>query len=97
MATVIGLVFTGAAQAETITVTIDKATFIPNVISARVGDTIVWRNKDIVAHTATARDKSWDLMVLSDKSQRTELKSAGDFEYFCRFHPNMVGHIAVTK
>jgi plastocyanin len=41
------------AHAKTIQVTIDKLVFSPVEIKAKVGDTITWINKDIVAHTAT--------------------------------------------
>ena len=90
------LAFASTARAETITVTIDKATFMPAAVSARVGDVIVWDNKDIVAHTATARDKAWDVTIAPGKTARIEMKKPGDIEYYCRFHPNMVGNITVT-
>ena len=41
------------ALADTIQVTIDKLVFAPAEISAKVGDTIEWVNKDAFAHTAT--------------------------------------------
>jgi plastocyanin len=94
---VLCLAFAGTARAETITVTIGKATFGPAAVSARVGDVIVWDNKDIVAHTATARDKAWDVMIPPGKTARIEMKKAGDIEYYCRFHPNMVGKLTVTQ
>lgn len=101
-----GFVFTGAmvavsiwgsavARAETIQVAIDKVAYNPVNISARVGDTIVWMNKDIVAHTATNRDKSWDFMIFPNKSAKLTLKKAGEIDYYCKFHPNMKGHISV--
>jgi plastocyanin len=90
------LAFAGTARAETITVTIDKAAFMPAAVSARVGDVVVWDNKDIVAHTATARDKAWDVMIPPGKTARIEMKKPGTFEYYCRFHPNMVGRLTVT-
>jgi len=46
-----------SAHAETIQVTIDKLVFSPTEVNAKVGDTIVWNNKDILAHTATADNK----------------------------------------
>ena len=91
------LAFAGTARAETITVTIDKATFMPAAVSARVGDVIVWDNKDIVAHTATARDKAWDVMIPPGRTARIEMKKAGPVEYYCRFHLNMVGRLNVTQ
>jgi plastocyanin len=91
------LAFAGTARAETITVTIDKAAFMPAAVSARVGDVVVWDNKDIVAHTATARDKVWDVVIPPGKTARIDMKKAGTIEYYCRFHPNMVGRLTVTQ
>ena len=42
------------ARSETIQVTIRDLKFSPDRIEARVGDTVEWINKDILAHTATA-------------------------------------------
>ena len=90
----------GPAQAATITVAIDKVTYAPVRISARVGDTIVWTNNDILAHTVTSRDKApgkaFDLMIMPKKSQSLTVKAAGEIDYYCRFHPNMTGQISVA-
>jgi plastocyanin len=83
------------APAATIQVTIDQIAYAPVEIQARVGDTIEWINKDIVAHTATVRG-DWDVMVLPNKSARLVVKKAGTFDYFCRFHPNMKGRMTVA-
>jgi plastocyanin len=37
----------------------------------------------------------WDVMIAPKKTARFVLTKAGDVEYFCRFHPNMKGRIAV--
>ena len=83
------------ALAATIQVTIDQVAYAPVEIQAKVGDTIEWINKDIVAHTATLRG-DWDLMVLPGKTTRLVLKKAGSFDYICRFHPNMKGRMTVA-
>lgn len=83
------------AQAATITVTIEKLVFSPADVKAKVGDTIVWVNKDILAHTATVKG-GWDVMIPPKKSASLVLKKAGTFAYFCRFHPNMKGRITVA-
>ena len=83
------------APAATIQVTIDQVAYAPVEIQAKVGDTIEWINKDIVAHTATVRG-DWDVMVLPNKSARLVVKKAGTFDYFCRFHPNMKGRMTVA-
>jgi plastocyanin len=83
------------AHADTIQVVIDKLVFSPAEIKAKVGDTIEWVNKDILAHTATVRG-DWDVMIAANKSASVVLKNAGAVEYYCRFHPNMKGQIIVV-
>ena len=85
-----------AFAADTIKVTIDKLQFAPAQVSARVGDTIEWANRDFVAHTATARNKDWDVTIPANGIGRAVLQHPGDIDYFCRFHPNMTGRISVT-
>ncbi len=83
------------AAAATITVTIDKVAYAPLTITARVGDVIEWHNVDLVAHTATARDKSFDVMILPNKTKTMTVKKAGEFDLYCKFHPNMTGKLSV--
>jgi len=83
------------AEAEVIQVTIDQLVFSPMEIEAKVGDTIEWTNKDIIAHTATVRDE-WDVIIPANKSASIVLRKAGAVEYYCRFHPNMKGRIIVN-
>jgi plastocyanin len=83
------------AHAETITVTIQKLVFSPVNIQAKVGDKIEWINKDAFAHTATVKG-GWDVMIQPKKSASLVLKKAGSIDYYCRFHPNMKGHITVS-
>jgi plastocyanin len=83
------------AHAETIQVTIKDLVFLPAEITAKAGDTVVWMNKDIVAHTASVRG-GFDVMIEPDKSASLVLTKAGIVEYYCRFHPNMTGRIAIS-
>lgn len=95
LSVVLGTIGSVPAHAETIRVSIDKLVFSPANISAKVGDTIEWVNDDILAHTATVKG-DWDVMIPAKKNASYVLKKAGDVEYYCRFHPNMKGHIAVA-
>jgi plastocyanin len=81
---------------ETIHITVDKLMYSPAQVSAHVGDTIEWANADFVAHTATGRKKEWDVIIPVKGVARVTLKSPGVIEYYCRFHPNMVGRITVA-
>ena len=84
-----------ALSSETIRIAIDKLAYTPAQVSAHVGDTIEWVSGDFIAHTATARDKQWDVAIPAHGSARVTLQRAGDIDYFCRFHPNMTGRISV--
>jgi plastocyanin len=85
-----------ALAAETIRVTVDKLKFSPAQVSARVGDTIEWVSNDFVAHTATARNKDWEITIPAKGIGRVTLQHVGEVDYFCRFHPNMTGGISVA-
>ena len=82
--------------AETIRVTIDNLKFSPAEVSAHVGDTIEWVSAEFVAHTATSRNKDWDVVITAKGTGRVTLQHAGEVGYFCRFHPNMTGRISVA-
>jgi len=84
------------AQAATIDVVMQNLVVKPVEVTAKVGDTIRWDNKDFVAHTATATDKSFDVMLPPGKTGSTVVTKVGTFDYFCRFHPNMKGKVTVT-
>jgi len=84
-----------SAQAKTITVTVDKMAFSPTDITAKVGDTVEWVNKDAFAHTATVKG-GWEVMLPVKKSGSIVMDKAGTIDYICRFHPNMKGQITVS-
>ncbi|RWL77864.1 MAG: amicyanin [Mesorhizobium sp.] len=83
------------AFAATIEVTIDKLVFSPASVQAKVGDTIEWMNNDVFAHTATVKG-GWDVTIPAKSKGKITLKTAGAVDYFCRFHPNMKGHVEVA-
>jgi plastocyanin len=85
-----------SAQAATIQISMENMVIAPAEISAKVGDSIEWINKDIVVHTATARNGDWDVMMPPNKTVRLVLKKAGTIDYYCRFHPNMKATLTVA-
>jgi plastocyanin len=91
----IALAAAAPAAAAVVNIEIKGIAFPPANISAKVGDTVEWTNKDFVAHTATARDKSFDVILPPGKSGRAVLKKAGTIDYYCRYHPTMKGEIKV--
>jgi plastocyanin len=77
------------AQGATIQISMENLEISPAEASARVGDTIEWINRDVLAHTATARNGDFDVTMPPKKTVRLVLKKAGSVEYYCRYHPNM--------
>jgi plastocyanin len=66
----------------------DASRFMPEALTINVGDTVVWINKDIVAHTATSQAGGFDSGTIKPgKSWKYTLKHAGEFAYSCTFHP----------
>lgn len=71
-------------------VSITSFKFVPETITAAPGDTITWTNHDIVPHTATAMDESWDTGAIArGRSKSLIVRQDDHVEYFCRFHPKM--------
>ncbi|HEY9454540.1 MAG TPA: cupredoxin domain-containing protein [Bradyrhizobium sp.] len=77
------------ARAATIQITMQDLVIAPAEVSARVGDNIEWINKDVFAHTATARNGDFDVTMPPKKTVTSVVKKAGTVEYYCRYHPNM--------
>ena len=78
-----------SAHAATIQITMENLVIAPTEVSAKVGDTVELINKDVFAHTATARNGDFDVAMPPKKTVTFVLKKAGAIEYYCRFHPNM--------
>ena len=85
-----------SAHAATIQISMENLVFSPAEATAKVGDTIEWINKDILAHTATARNGDFDVTIPPNKTVTLVLKKTGTIDYYCRFHPNMKAVFAVT-
>jgi plastocyanin len=85
-----------SAQAATIQISMENLEIAPAEASAKVGDTIEWVNKDVLAHTATARNGDFDVMMPPKKTTTFVLKKAGTIDYYCRFHPNMKATLTVA-
>jgi len=83
------------AHAATIQIVMENLVISPAEVSAKVGDTIEWVNKDVLAHTATANNGDFDVMLPPKKTGTLVLKKAGTFDYYCRFHPNMKATLKV--
>jgi plastocyanin len=83
-----------AGSNKNYSVVIKEFKFAPEMMEVNVGDTITWKNEDIVPHIVTGnkfKSKSLD----QSKSWTYTAEQKGDFPYNCRFHPTMKGKVIV--
>ena len=70
--------------------------FRPPTLVIAAGDTVVWINRDIVPHTATAESESWDSKIIApDESWEMVPTKIGSQPYICSLHPSMLGTLEV--
>ena len=92
------LVLSPAAWAapRTHQVVIDKMRFGPMPAGVRAGDTIVWVNRDIVRHTATARG-AFDVDLPAKAVGRSKVTKAGAMKVICKYHSGMTALLKVGR
>jgi plastocyanin len=71
--------------------------FSPAVATARVGQRVVWRNADVIIHTATADAGAFDTGVVSPGANSgIKVGTTGTFPYHCAIHPVMTGTLTIV-
>jgi len=86
-----------SAAPRTHIIVIDKMKFGAMPTGLHAGDRIVWLNKDMFRHTATAKDGSFNVDLPAGGKGRTVLQRPGTFAFTCKFHPGMRGVLKVAK
>jgi plastocyanin len=84
-----------AAAAATHTVTIEGMKFAPETLTVKKGDRVVWKNKDVVPHTATAKGAFDSRSIAAGKSWSYVARKPGRHGYVCTFHPGMKATLVV--
>ena len=79
-----------------IVVVMDNMDFGRLPTDAKVGDVIIWDNRDTVQHTATDRAGSFDVRLQPGQKGRTVLRKAGNIALYCIYHPMMRGTLRVA-
>ena len=78
----------GAPQVHT--VVIEGMRYQPQGLTVSPGDTVVWINRDMVPHTATSASGRFDSNEIAPgKSWTHTVRSTGEFDYICTYHPLM--------
>ena len=85
-----------AAAPRTYTVVIDKMKFGALPAQLRKGDVIVWANRDMFRHSATAKG-AFDVDLPAGKAVRMRITASGNFAFICKYHPGMKGVLKVAK
>ncbi|MBA2267348.1 MAG: PQQ-dependent sugar dehydrogenase [Nitrosopumilus sp.] len=77
--------------------------YSPNPISIEAGQTITWYNGDSISHTVTSgQDNDGDEgaefdsnAIIPNQQYSLTFDDSGEFEYYCIYHPTMVGEVIV--
>lgn len=83
---------------DTVIVTIQEFQYRSNAITVNVGDVVVWRNADEVAHTVTADSAAFESpLILPNKEWAFRFTVPGTYAYHCMPHPFMKATIHVQE
>lgn len=86
----------GESEPATHRVEIRQFKFVPETLNVKPGDAIVWVNIDIVPHTVTALDGSWDSGNIDIEAEwHTIVVASMSGKYYCRYHPAMTGAVGI--
>lgn len=87
----------GTVRAEQHNVSITGSAFSPPTVNIKMGDTVVWTNDDLIQHTVTADDASFDSGTIDPAGtfSRT-FTTTGSAPYHCNFHFGMAGTVVVA-
>ncbi len=84
-----------ASKPASHTILMDGVKYVPDKLTVRRGDTVVWINKDPFPHTVTAKGSFDSRSIAAGKSWKWTPRNAGDYDYICTLHPNMTGTVKV--
>ena len=79
------------------TIVMDGTAFLPDTLTVKRGDTVVWVNKDPFPHTVTAVDGAFDSKSIDvGKRWKYVAKKPREYRYICTFHqPTMKAALKV--
>lgn len=81
---------------HTAVVNLDKLAFGAIPANLHVGDRIIWANRDLFRHSATAKGH-FDMDLPPASRRGMLLTSAGVFRFTCKYHPGMKGVLKVGR
>lgn len=72
-----------------------NSSFSPGNLTIPVGSTVVWTNRDTVAHTSTSTANAWNATIEPGGSFNRTFSERGAFNYRCTIHAGMSGIVTV--
>jgi len=84
-------------QTNFVTVYIRNFAFVPQSISIKKGDVVIWINEDRVLHTVTSEGYFDSGLLNYGQNFTFVFHDVGKFDYICRPHPYMKGSIIVEE
>ncbi len=79
-------------------INIVNMTFSPASATAKVGQKVIWKNKDTTTHTATADSGEFVSPFIDPGGQFSfTVSSVGEFNYHCSVHPTMKATLTGEK
>jgi len=86
----------GDEHPSRVSVSIENYAFDPDPETVSPGTTVVWTNRDEVAHTVVSSNRLFSSPELEPNgSFAFAFKKAGTYAYFCTLHPEMKGKVIV--
>lgn len=90
------LALSSGALAGSQVVVIEQMRFAPAELTVHRGDEVVWINRDLFPHTASADGHAFDSgSIAPQASWHYVARERGRFPYSCTFHPTMHGTLNV--
>jgi plastocyanin len=87
-----------ASASQVHTILIQGFQFQPGNLTVPAGDTVEWKNADIVPPTVTSGDKAFHSgLIQPGHSWKVVVRKTGTFSYSCTPHPNMKAVLVVGQ
>ena len=78
------------------TVVVEGMAYSPASLHVKRGDRIIWVNRDLVPHTATAKNGAFNSgRIAAGGSWATVAGQVGKIDYGCTYHPTMGATLVV--
>ena len=84
-----------AAASATHEIVIQGLLYLPQTLTVKRGDVVVWVNKDPFPHTATSTGAFDSTSIAVGATWRFKATRSGSFAYLCTLHPTMKGTLRV--